>query len=52
MVGKRLGLSQVETTAHYVHLAQDSVLESVARIPDNIAADVFRWYRPVENIRV
>lgn len=51
VVGKLLGLSQLEASAHYVHLAQDSVRESATRILDNIATDVFRWDRPVENIR-
>lgn len=52
VVGKLLGLSQLEASAHYVHLEQDSVRDSAARVPDIIVADVFKWYRPVENIRL
>ena len=47
-IGKLLGHSQVETTARYAHLAQDSVREAAARISDSIAADAFRGYRPAE----
>ncbi|MXY66606.1 MAG: tyrosine-type recombinase/integrase, partial [Gammaproteobacteria bacterium] len=46
-IGKLLGHSQVETTARYAHLAQDSVREAAQRISDSIASDVFRRYRPV-----
>ena len=45
-IGKLLGHSQVETTARYAHLAQDSVREAAARISDSIAADAFRRYCP------
>ncbi len=50
-IGKLLGHSQVETTARYAHLAQDSVREAAVRISDSIASDAFRGYRPVGNIR-
>ncbi|MYG67601.1 MAG: tyrosine-type recombinase/integrase [Gammaproteobacteria bacterium] len=50
-IGKLLGHSQVETTARYAHLAQDSVREAAERISDSIAAEVFRRYRPERNFR-
>ena len=40
MIGKLLGHSQVETTARYAHLAQDSVQEAADRIAGSIAADI------------
>ena len=40
MIGKLLGHAQVETTARYAHLAQDSVHESAARVADSIAGDI------------
>ena len=40
MIGKRLGHTQVETTARYAHLAEDSVRESAVRVSDSIAADL------------
>ena len=40
MIGKLLGHSQVETTARYAHLAQDSVQEAADRIADSIAIDI------------
>ena len=46
MIGKLLGYSQVETTAHYAHLSQDSVRETALQVSDSIAADVFSRYRP------
>ena len=46
-IGKLLGHRQVETTARYAHLAQDSVREAAVRISDSIAADAFRRYCPV-----
>ena len=45
-IGKLLGHSQVETTARYAHLAQESVREAAARVSDSIAADVFSRYKP------
>ncbi|MCY3981614.1 MAG: tyrosine-type recombinase/integrase [Alphaproteobacteria bacterium] len=39
-IGRLLGHSQVETTARYAHLAQDSVREAAKRISDSIAADI------------
>ena len=40
MIGKLLGHTQVETTARYAHLAEDSVRESAVRVSDSIAADI------------
>ncbi|WP_428103023.1 hypothetical protein [Candidatus Rariloculus sp.] len=40
MIGKLLGHTQVQTTARYAHLAQDSVKESAARIAARIAASI------------
>ena len=40
MIGKLLGHTQVETTARYAHLAEDSVRSSAVRISDSIAADI------------
>ena len=45
MIGRLLGHTQVETTARYAHLAQDSVRESAVRVADSIAADVLAGYR-------
>ena len=39
MIGRLLGHTQVETTARYAHLAQDSVRESAIRVAESIAAD-------------
>ncbi|MDE0715164.1 MAG: site-specific integrase, partial [Gammaproteobacteria bacterium] len=50
-IGKLLGHSQVETTARYAHLAQDSVREATQRISDSIAAEAFRRYQPVRDCR-
>ena len=44
MIGRLLGHTQVETTARYAHLAQDSVRESAVRISDSIAEDVLTGY--------
>ena len=38
MIGKLLGHRQVQTTARYAHLAQESVKASAARVAENIAA--------------
>ena len=40
MIGKLLGHRQVQTTARYAHLAQESVKVSAARVAENIAADM------------
>ena len=40
MIGKLLGHTQVETTARYAHLAEDSVRESAVRVSDSIAKDI------------
>ncbi|MDE0212308.1 MAG: hypothetical protein OXJ64_20805 [Boseongicola sp.] len=40
MIGKLLGHSDIETTARYAHLAQDSIYETAERIAGSIAADV------------
>ena len=40
MIRKLLGHTQVETTARYAHLAEDSVRESAVRVSDSIAADI------------
>ena len=40
MIGKLLGHRQVQTTARYAHLAQESVKASAARVAENIAADM------------
>ena len=40
MIGRLLGHTQVETTARYAHLAQDSVRESGVQVSDSIATDV------------
>ena len=39
MIGRLLGHTQVETTARYAHLAEDSVLEFAVRVSDSIAGD-------------
>ncbi len=40
MIGRLLGHTQVETTARYAHLAEDSLRDSAVRISDSIAADL------------
>ncbi len=40
MIGKLLGHRQVQTTARYAHLAQESIKASAARVAENIAADM------------
>ncbi|MDE2808471.1 MAG: site-specific integrase, partial [Gemmatimonadota bacterium] len=40
VIGKLLGHSDIETTARYAHLAQDSIHEMAERIAASIAADV------------
>ena len=44
MIGRLLGHTQVETTARYAHLAQDSVRDSAARVADSIAEDILPGY--------
>ena len=44
MIGRLLGHKQVETTARYAHLAEDSVKESAARVADSIAVDLLAGY--------
>jgi len=41
VIGKLLGHSEVQTTARYAHLAEDSVMESAARIAASIGEDIF-----------
>ena len=40
VIGKLLGHSDIETTARYAHLAQDSIHEAAERIAWSIAADI------------
>ena len=40
VIGKLLGHSDIETTARYAHLAQDSLHETAERIADSIAEDI------------
>ena len=40
VIGKLLGHSDIETTARYAHLAQDSLHETAERIAETIAADI------------
>ncbi len=47
MIGRLLGHTQVETTARYAHLAQDSVRESADRVADSISADLLPRYLAV-----
>ena len=44
MIGRLLGHTQVETTARYAHLAEDSVKESAVRVADSIAGDILLNY--------
>jgi integrase len=44
MIGRLLGHTQVETTARYAHLAEDSVKESAMRVADSIGADLLAKY--------
>ena len=46
MIGRLLGHTQVETTARYAHLAEDSVKESAGRVAESIAGDLLAGYRP------
>ena len=47
-IGSLLGHTQVETTARYAHLAQDSVREAAVRISDSIAVNILKEYRPAD----
>ena len=40
IIGKLLGHRQVQTTARYTHLAQESVKTSAARVAQSIAANM------------
>ena len=40
VIGKLLGHTEVQTTARYSHLAEDSVMESAARIAASIGEDI------------
>ena len=40
MIGKRLGHSQIQTTARYAHLARNSVKVAGARTADSLEADM------------
>ncbi len=44
MIGRLLGHANVETTARYAHLSQDSVRDSAIRVSDSIAADILGWH--------
>ena len=44
MIGRLLGHTQVETTARYAHLAQDSVKESAVRVGESIGSDILPNY--------
>ena len=44
MIGRLLGHANVETTARYAHLSQDSVRDSAVRVSDSIAADILGWH--------
>ena len=44
MIGRLLGHTQVETTARYAHLAEDSLRDSAVRISDSIADDLLENY--------
>ena len=48
MIGRLLGHTQVETTARYAHLAQDSVRESAVCIAESIARDLLARYPSVD----
>ena len=40
VIGKLLGHSDIETTARYAHLAQESLHETAERIAESITADI------------
>ena len=49
MIGRLLGHTQVETTARYAHLAQDSVREFAVGVADSIAGDFLANYSRPED---
>ena len=49
MIGKLLGHTQVQTTARYAHLANESVKASGSRIADSIGADILSGERCKRN---
>ena len=40
MIGRLLGLREIETTAKCVHLARDSVPDTAVRVAASIAEDI------------
>ena len=40
MIGKLLGHTEVQTTAHYAHLGRNSVKGAAVRIADSLEADM------------
>ena len=40
MIGRLLGHTQVQTTARYAHLANESVKASASRVGDNIGTHI------------
>ena len=51
MIGRLLGHTQVETTARYAHLAQESVRDSAIRVAESIAGDLLQGIRAVKPSR-
>ena len=50
MIGRLLGHTQVETTARYAHLAQDSVRDAAERVAVSIAGDLLPKYPGPESV--
>ena len=50
MIGRLLGHTQVETTARYAHLAEDSVKESTGRVSESIAGDLLAKYPGIGSV--
>ena len=50
MIGRLLGHTQVETTARYAHLAQDSVRDAAERVAVSIAGDLLPKYPGTESV--
>ena len=50
MIGRLLGHTQVETTARYAHLAEDSVKESAGRGSESIAGDLLAKYPGIGSV--
>ena len=42
MIGRLLGHTQVEATARYAHVAQDSVRDSAVWVAESIAVDILK----------